>query len=129
MTSLFFRVENELKNGPYFSPSQDISIIDYEKNKKISFRNHHIDNNHPSPYLDKLLQDVWNNNLDQDRYIFGFEDLTSLFNWFCEDLDFEYLKDYGYSVVCYEVNNLVKGEFQAIVKREDIIKLVDSMPF
>lgn len=131
---LFYRVENEDKQGPY--NNCPIRLTEFlEKKGIIDYSDH--DNSfskymmvHPLPQDDCLLRDFWIS-LDwkiKENYIFGFESLDKVFNWFCLSEELQYLKDSHFRISIYETQDYHHGKWQSVANKESLI-LIDTLEF
>lgn len=142
--SLFYRVEDENKFGPYHAQDyrpclQEFLHKKFNKNEyeeQYCYDKEYV-KNHPTPQNDPLLLEIWNT-LDNDinEYYFGFENLDQVFNWFCLKEEQEYLYNFNFKISVYEISekkidiykNCYHGKWQSIA-RKDCLSLVESIEF
>lgn len=126
---IFYRVENEHLQGPYCSNTNIMSYTvdtchyDNDYDKYLS--------DHPTPSRDDLLKDMWYTKFpdgDYEDYVFGFESLDKLFQWFFLKEDIEFLTKYNFSVNIYTTDDCYHGDKQSIARKTSL-RLVDSLSF
>jgi hypothetical protein len=128
---LFYRVENEKHEGPY--NNSYVSLMEYlEKRGHDIWLTEHDDymRGHPRPDSDYLLASVWAE-MGEDthkKYIFGFENIELLFNWFCMSEEIDFMKEFGFYVSVYETDDCYNGKWQSIANK-DSLRLIEKMQF
>jgi hypothetical protein len=134
---LFYRVENDQKEGPY-NPSHGPGLMQHlTSNGILNYADMHGEFSnymryHPTPDNDELIHDIWANirrdKIERDKYIFGFESFDKVFIWFNMEKELEFLKTYKFHISIYEIDYCHHGKWQSIANKENLI-LVDTLEF
>lgn len=98
---IVYRIENEIGSGPYVScPFFSWKVTNHSDEKHPGAIN---DNFHL--YFHDCKEEYWNNRESSPlkNYIFGFDSLEKLNQWFCEK-EIENLKKLNYNIQKYEID-------------------------
>jgi hypothetical protein len=129
----FYRVENDKHEGPYNNFSSPVSLMEYlDRHGHAVYSSEHENymQGHPRPDSDYILAPIWgkmNYNKQQD-YIFGFENIDLLFNWFCMKEEIDFMKEFNYHISIYETNDCYHGKWQSIANKETLV-LIEEISF
>ena len=117
----FYRVEKD-SHGPYLTEGKDISLMEFlEKNRGLDYSSDTFDDFLrvcPGPYIDREINLFINDCTGEKikEYIFGFDTIEKLINWFSQYNQFDFLIDFDYKVRVYETENYCISDFQMIAK-------------
>jgi len=114
-TTTFYRIENELGEGPYrSSPCLENDCEFWNPTEK-----------HPLPYRDSLLNenffavtDKTLNEITLEEFVFGFTSIEQFRSWFFDDRVVKWLHKNGFGLYCAEVS-VVAGHSQALCSSEE----------
>lgn len=120
---IVYRIENEIGNGPYVNcPFSWIVTNHSDKNHPpLTKDNFHL-------YFHDYKEEYWTNmeSSPLKNYIFGFDSLEKLNQWFCEK-EIENLKKLNYNIQKYEIDYefVLEGESkkQVMFLKEKAIKI------
>lgn len=125
----FYRVE---KNGigPYAGEN---SVVSFLFEKKVISGEHFPEgyqDARPTPSEDVGLSEFWTKNEKRIRqnYLFGFSSFDAIFSWFNLPEEIEFFKKYGFSVVKYETYDIIKGDKQAVARKDSLVP-IESISF
>lgn len=126
---IFYRVENEHLQGPYCS---DTNIMSYTVDTYHYYGNYDkYLSDHPNPRNDSKLSSIWDIKYphgDYEDYLFGFESLEKLFQWFFLKEDIEFLTKNNFHVSIYETDDCYHGNGQSIAKKSSL-RLIETLAF